>query len=245
MLCPVCKKALPEGTQFCDTCGTPVSTSRGHSQRIIAPKPVPVRAREEMRHEGSPRGLVIGAIALASIAAALIVVLQLRPKNPPTTIAPESAEPTPYESVESSANESTLEYSEPEVETPAPSVEESPATSASQTPEAMIASLDGWWAEMGGNHSDENGVLRYRSVWHVENGVAHTFDGYGKPLGDITLQPARVERRELLGGPGWYFHDLGSFKPDDRSDVLWRVDADGANYSGTSSHGRLDTAPIW
>ncbi len=245
LLCPVCKKALPSGARFCDACGTPLSKAQHQSRQVVAPKPVPVRTREDMRHEGPPRGLVVGAIALVSITAAIVVALRLQPQNPPTRTAAKATESTPQESVETNANERASEQPAPEATPSAPSVEETSAAPAPQNPEAVIGSLDGWWAEMGGNSSDENGVLRYRGVWHVENGTAHTYDGYGKPLGDIAIRPEHVERRELLDGPGWYFHDLGAFKPDDRTDVLWRVNADGSDYSGTSSHGRLDAAPIW
>ena len=113
---------------------------------------------------------------------------------------------------------------------------------------AFIASLDGWWAQLGGLGSGT--ASGYRAVRYIQDGVVYEYDGDGNLRKEVTIDPSNVERHdEGIGNipdPGWFIYDLEkAYVKDSDPNTIICINVDGSSYSGTSSYGRIDGEPDW
>ena len=101
-----------------------------------------------------------------------------------------------------------------------------------------IDDLTGWWASLGGN----DGSGYYRTAWRIKKGHVEQY-AYGSRAGSWDINSSNVTYLSNNLGAGWYFKDLGMLWPDKDKDSLICCNADGSNYSGSSSMARLKEAP--
>ena len=104
--------------------------------------------------------------------------------------------------------------------------------------QVAIDEVAGWWGSVGG--MDGSGY--YRTAIKIKGTRAEYFT-YGEPNGSREIDYQRVDYLSNSLGAGWYFRDLGLFFPDKDKNTLMSCNADGSNYSATSSLGRLHDAP--
>lgn len=204
-------------------------------------------------------GLSILAIALAGVSAVLALVIVRGPTSnvsQPVLIPKEGSASQGTQSNKandaqegdshsgSSSGAAAESNSDAESESATSAAKPAPAPAATPEEEA-VASLDGWWAQIGGRSTNANGAQRYRGVIHVENGQYQTYDADGNVVESGKVSPQSTERADILQTSGWYFNALGLYMADDQPDTLTRVNRDGSGYSGTSSYGRLEGEPEW
>lgn len=264
MYCSSCGTECPPEARFCPKCGMPF----GEQSPNAAPATnAPQNRAHNQRESRKMIGLSILAIALAGISAVLALVIVrgptsnvsqpvLIPKEGSASQGTQSNKANDAQGGDSQSGSSSGAAAESNSDAEAESAASTPtdsATSAAKpapapaaTPEEeAVASLDGWWAQIGGRSTNANGAQRYRGVIHVENGQYQTYDANGNVVESGKVSPQSTERADILQTSGWYFNALGLYMADDQPDTLTRVNRDGSGYSGTSSYGRLEGEPEW